>query len=129
VALTVVDASVVIGLLDSSDPLHGPATEAMLAHAGDDLRLPASAYAECLVGPVRRGRLELARSRLERLQLQIEPVTAAMAEQAARLRARFRWLRLPDALVIATGEVLEARTVLTGDRAWQRASRRIGAIR
>lgn len=128
-ALTVVDASVVVGLLDSSDPLHAPATEVMLEHAGDDLRLPASAYAECLVAPARSGRLELARSRLAELELQSEPLTAAIAERAARLRARFRSLRLPDALVIATGDVLDAKVVLTGDSAWRRISRRARVVR
>lgn len=128
-ALTVLDSSVVIALLDRADPLHQSATEAMLAHAGDDLRLPASAYAECLVGPARKGRLEAARSRMAELQLRTEPITGAVAEQAAKLRARFRSLRLPDALVIATGEVLGADDILTGDPAWRGASRRIQLVR
>jgi predicted nucleic acid-binding protein len=129
VALTVLDSSVVIALLDGTDPLHQAATEAMLAHAGDDLRLPASAYAECLVGPARRGRLDAARSRIAELQLQTEPLTGAIAERAAKLRARFRSLRLPDAQVIATAEVLAADVILTGDRAWGRASRRTRLVR
>jgi predicted nucleic acid-binding protein len=128
VALTVLDASIVIGLLDRSDPLHGDATTAMLAHAGDDLRLPASAYAECLVGPARRGRLDEARARLAELQLQIEPLTGAMAERAAELRSRFRSLHLPDVLIIATADILDADTILTGDAAWRRASSRVQLV-
>ncbi len=124
-ALTVLDSGVVIGLLDRSDPLHGAATAAMLAHSADDLRLPASAYAECLVGPARRGRLDDARSRLNELQLQVEPLTGAMAERAAELRSRFRSLRLPDVLVIATAEILGADAILTGDAAWRRANPRV----
>lgn len=124
-ALTVLDSSVVIALLDRSDRLHRPATAALLAHAGDDLRLPASAYAECLVGPARRGRLSDARARLTELQLDVEPLTSTMAERAAELRSRFRSLRLPDVLVIATAEVLDADAILTGDAAWRRASPRV----
>ena len=124
-ALTILDSSIVIGLLDRSDQLHQAATAAMLAHAGDDLRLPASAYAECLVGPARRGRLVDARARVSDLQLEIEPLTSTIAEQAAQLRSRFRSLRLPDVLVIATAEVLKADTILTGDAAWRRASPRV----
>lgn len=124
-ALIVLDSSVVIGLLDRSDPLHQAATAAMLAHAGDDLRLPASAYAECLVGPARRGRLGVARARLAELQFQIEPLTSTIAERAAELRSRFRSLRLPDVLVIATAEVLGADAILTGDAAWRRAHPRV----
>jgi len=129
VALTVLDSSVVIAVLDHDDPLHEAATGAMLVHAGDDLRLPASAYAECLVGPVRRDRLEAARSRIEDLQLRVEPLTDIIAESAAKLRARSRSLLLPDALVIATGEVLGAGIILTGDRAWRTISRRVRLVR
>jgi predicted nucleic acid-binding protein len=46
-----------------------------------------------------------------------------VAERAASLRARHGALRLPDALVLATADALDA-TVLTCDRAWARASRR-----
>jgi predicted nucleic acid-binding protein len=100
----------------------------MLKHSGDDLRLPASAYAECLMGPARRGRLNDARARLAELQLQVEPLTEAMAERAAELRSRFRSIRLPDALVIATADILKADAILTGDAAWRRASSRVQLV-
>jgi hypothetical protein len=100
----------------------------MLDHAGDDLRLPASAYAECLVGPARRGRLDEARSQVEALQLRVEPLTGVVAERAAELRGHFRSLGLPDVVVIATGEVLGADAILTGDAAWRKASRRVALV-
>lgn len=128
-ALTALDSSIVIGLLDRSDPLHRAATNALLTHAGDDLRLPASAYAECLVGPAKRGRLGDARARITALQLQVEPLTGPIAERAAELRSRFRSLRLPDVLVIATAEVLSADAILTGDAAWRRVNPRVEIVR
>lgn len=55
-ALIVLDASVVIAHLDARDALHTQATNYLDSHAGDDFRLPASAYAEVLVEPARTGR-------------------------------------------------------------------------
>jgi len=52
-------------------------------------------------------------------------LTSTIAEQAAQLRSRFRSLRLPDVLVIATAEMLNADTILTGDAAWRRADPRV----
>jgi predicted nucleic acid-binding protein len=120
VALIVLDASVVIALLDAHDALHPAARAALARHAGDDLRLPASAYAESLVGPARRGRLAAAKRAIAALLLEIAPITAQVAEEAAGLRARHPGLRLPDALVVATGSVLGAEVVLTGDARWRR---------
>ena len=122
-ALIVVDASVVIAHLDPADALHHASVKALLEHAEDDLRLPASAYAEALVDPARKGRLEDAQEKVARLLLRIEPIGAAVAEAAARLRAAQPSLRLPDALVLACGEVLAAEAVLTADRGWRRFAR------
>jgi len=123
VALIVVDASVLIAHLDPEDALHPQATNALLEHAADDLRLPASACAETLVEPARAGRLDEARTALAALQLQIVPIDGPLAERAASLRVRERRLRLPDALVLACGELLDADAVLTADRAWRRFDR------
>ncbi len=122
-ALIVLDASVVIAHLDPGDALHAQATRALLEHADDDLRLPASAYAESLVDPARKGRLDEAREAIAALQIQIVPIDGALAERAAGLRARERALRLPDALVLACGELLEAGAIVTADRRWRRFER------
>ncbi|MHB8643138.1 MAG: type II toxin-antitoxin system VapC family toxin [Gaiellaceae bacterium] len=122
-ALIILDASVVIAHLDPDDALHPSATSALLEHAGDDLRLPASAYAESLVDPARRGRLDEARDALSALQLQIVPIDGPLAERAASLRAYERGLRLPDALVLACGQLLGADVILTGDRGWRHFAR------
>lgn len=128
-ALIVLDASVLIALLDPADPLHGAATDALRRNAADDLRIPTSAYAECLVGPARRRRLGEARAAIGALMADLVALTGDIAEAAAQLRARHRALRLPDAVVIATGDVLEADVTLTGDVRWRRVSRRIRVIR
>ena len=122
-ALIVLDASVVIAHLDPEDRFHSSATSVLLEHAGDDLRLPASAYAESLVDPARKGRLDEARDALATLRLHIVPIDGPVAERAASLRARERGLRLPDALVLACGKLLGADVILTADRRWRRFER------
>ena len=122
-ALIVLDASVVIAHLDTGDSLHAAATAALNRYADDDLRLPASAYAECLVDPARKGMLPAARDHIAALGLEVVPIDRVIAERAAALRAGRRTLRLPDALVMARADALEAETVLTGDRRWRRLPR------
>ena len=129
-ALTVVDAGVLIGFMEATDT-HHPQARAALAAARDQqnaVAIPASAFAECLVIPVRRGEEDVAaiRALLASFPIAIAPVDAAIAAAAARLRARHgQRLRLPDALVVATAEVLGADVLLTTDQGWpsQRALR------
>ena len=101
-----------------------------IAHARrETLVLPASAYAEVLVDPSRRGpeAVTVVRRFVSDFGIRIDPLTADVAERAARLRARHGGLRLPDALVLATADALDA-TVLTCDRAWSRLSRRARVV-
>jgi predicted nucleic acid-binding protein len=119
VALIVLDASVLIAHIEEEDPGHAAAVAAFESHAGDELVLPASAYSETLVRPAREGRLEDVRRAVNLLTLRVVPIDAAMAEHAAVLRAGHSALRLPDALVLACGEALEADIVLTADQRWR----------
>jgi predicted nucleic acid-binding protein len=123
VALNVLDAGVVIGLLDSSDAHHPRARRALRSALDrhDDLVLPASAYSEVLVAPFRAGEDAVAKvdALLATLPARVEPLTAGIARSAAEMRAvHGRKLRLPDALVLATAEVTGASLVLTTDRRW-----------
>ena len=129
-ALIVIDASVVIGFLDATDEHHEAAVAALGASASDDLVLPATAYAEVLVAPARKGSRAVDRveEALAALTVRLESVTPAIARSAASLRARHRSLRLPDALVLATADVLGAAKVLTADRGWPRISRKVRLI-
>lgn len=122
-ALSVVDAGVIIGVLDAGDPHHDAARSA-IRHAidrGDALAVPASAYAECLVAPARAGReaMRAVDSFLADLAADVEPITRQLASRAAQLRARHgNRLRLPDALVVATALHLGADRVITTDAGW-----------
>ncbi len=122
-ALTVLDAGVVIAMLDATDAHHSVARAALreALDRGDALVLPASAYAECLVGPLRRGPEAAATvdAFVQALPARVEPVTRSIARAAAVLRARHgRAVRLPDALVLATAIELQAHRLLTTDAGW-----------
>jgi predicted nucleic acid-binding protein len=121
--LTVLDAGILIAVLDSSDAHHAASIEALResSGSGDALVVPASAYAEALVGPSRRGADAVATvdALLDALPAVIEPATREVAREAAALRARHgRALRLHDALVLATASIVGADQVLTTDARW-----------
>jgi hypothetical protein len=92
--------------------------------------LPGSAHAESLVGPTRRGPGSLASfdEFIAGFAIRIEPLSREVARRTAALRARHPRLRLPDALVLATGDVLDAALILTADAAWQSVSPRVQVI-
>lgn len=124
--LTILDAGVVIAALDASDAHHEATLEALreARTRGDALAVPASAYAESLVGPSRRGAEAVATvdAFLDALPARVEPATRDVARKAAALRAAHgRGLRLPDALVLATATSIGADLVLTTDAGWPEA--------
>jgi predicted nucleic acid-binding protein len=125
VALIHLDAGVLIGFLDADDAHHAGA-RTVIAGAldqGDRLGMAASALAECLVGPARRGvaAIDLVHDLCQRLPIAVVGLDLEIATSAARLRARHRTLRLPDALVVATAAVRQADTLVTSDRRWPAA--------
>jgi predicted nucleic acid-binding protein len=125
VGLTHLDAGVIIAFLDRDDGHHDVARSALSTALADSERLSiaASALAECLVGPARRGpqAVELVRTLIERLPVSVVDFDEEIATQAAVLRARHRSLKLPDALVIATAEHASADRLITTDRKWPTA--------
>lgn len=124
-ALIHLDAGVVIGFLDGND-VHHRAAHTMLAAAlrgGDRLAMASAAFAECLVGPARRGdaEIETVRALFDRLPIAVIELDLETAVVAARLRAAHRTLRLPDALVIATAIEQAADQLVITDRKWPAA--------
>lgn len=123
------DAGVVIGLLDANDAHHTSATQALAAaqRSGSRLAMAASAFADCLVGPARRGTRAVAivHELFGRLPIDVVDLDADTARAAAELRARHRSLRLPDALVLATAAQRSADELITTDRRWPTA-RKLG---
>lgn len=114
----ILDASVLIGLLDTADLHHSMAVKDVEAadRAGRRLLTPASAYSEALVSFARDGRVGEARDAIAAMGISVTPLTAAIAERAAELRARHERLRLPDAIVLATARDRDAELLSYDDR-------------
>ena len=125
----VLDSSVLLGLADPRDALHHRAVEALRDRHGRDLIVPASVFAEIMVGAIRFG--EHAAKRVEAmvddLATEVYPINREVARAAATIRARRNSIRFPDALVLATGAVLDAE-VLTGDKRWRDEPGRVTVI-
>jgi predicted nucleic acid-binding protein len=102
----ILDASVLIGLLDTTDAHHGRSVDEVEVadRAGRQLLIPASAYSETLVAFARAGRTRDAREAVAAMGIAIMPLTETIAERAAELRALHERLRLPDAIVLATAQ-------------------------
>jgi predicted nucleic acid-binding protein len=130
VALAILDASVVIAFRDPADALHARAVTAFRSHSHDEFALPATVYAEVLVAPRRHGPPAVASldEFIDDFGMQIVPLTAEIARHAALLRAQTASLRLPDACVLATADILGAASVLTGDVTWPKLSTRVQLI-
>jgi predicted nucleic acid-binding protein len=125
VATLILDASVLIGLMDRSDPHHATAVDDVETadHAGRSLQTPASAYSETLVAFARADQVPQARAAVAAMGITVTPLTAVIAERAAALRAMHSGLRLPDALVLATAREVDA-DLLTYDQRLAQLARR-----
>lgn len=126
--VTLLDAGVLIGALESDDAHHRTAVAELRRArlAREDLAIPAPALAEALVGPSDAGPKAEAvvDELLDRLAIEVVPTTEAIARVAARLRARHGTeLLLPDALVVATAVALPADRLVTTDRRWPSATK------
>jgi predicted nucleic acid-binding protein len=123
----ILDASVLIGLLDTADTHHDRAIDDVEAadREGRQLLLPASAYSETLVAFARARRLEAARRAIAAMGITVVSLTDTIAERAAELRARHTRLRLPDAIILATAQEMGG-SLLSYDR---RLSQLAGARR
>lgn len=121
-AKVLVDTAPIIYLLEGH-PVFGPRFAGLFeAESRGELAIAISTVtvAEVLVGPLQAGQETLAR-RYEKALLAFEVVAldAALAVQAARLRARYR-LKLPDAIQLATALEIGAAALVTHDRDYAR---------
>jgi predicted nucleic acid-binding protein len=127
VGLTVLDASVLIALFDAGDACHPAAMSAVLtrSRAQDSIMIPATALSEALVSPYRKS--PATGRRMEQLVDALGTVvdeTREIARRAAQIRAR-RSIKLPDALIVATGQDCNASEILTFDERWKNVDRRV----
>jgi predicted nucleic acid-binding protein len=83
--------------------------------------------AECLGGPYRTGREDLASIYIDlirdRPQLTVNAITREILIEAARLRSEVRTLRLPDAIHHATARIAACDILLTNDERFRGVAR------
>jgi len=121
VGALILDANVLIALLDRADPHHAKAVDDVEAADQTDRELvvPAGAYSEALVAFARAGRIADARAAIAAMGIAVVAISAGTAERAAELRAQHPKLRLGDAVVLATARSLSG-DLLTYDRSLAR---------
>ncbi|MGH3495692.1 MAG: type II toxin-antitoxin system VapC family toxin [Sciscionella sp.] len=128
----VLDSSIVLGFLERGDAHNATATSVVRElHAdGFTFLLPSTVLAEVLVGESRRGESSVTKRRAMLRQVfgPTRVIDDNVAAHAAQLRATHRSLRLPDALVIATGIVEDAASILTADKRWAAVDDRVRVI-
>lgn len=125
--LTLLDSSVVVGLLDRDDALHMAATAAVERELEErqTLALSAVSWMEVLTGAERASGSAFDGDRfLERGGIPVLSVDRAVAETAAGIRRRAargrRRIRTPDALVLGTADAHpDVDRVLTADAQWR----------
>lgn len=119
----VLDASVLIALVDGGDAHHARAREAIEGGraAGDQFVVPVAAYAEYMVRAYQADEAQAAirDTLIEAIPATVEPATRAISRRAAALRARHgRRLPMPDALIVGTALELGADRIVTADAGW-----------
>jgi predicted nucleic acid-binding protein len=124
--LSVLDASVLIALLDEKDAGRPVARVAVDESKRDhDLLIPVTAFSESIVAPYRRSRRDGQRAEAALAALgNLVDVTRDIASRAAQLRAT-RQIKLPDALILATAMQVAADQILTLDRRWRGMDSRV----
>jgi len=77
-----------------------------------------------LVKPLRDGRHDLPKQYRQILTnaagLTLYPIDETTCEHPAQLRAKYGWLRTPDALQVATALQHGAEIIVTNDEGWKR---------
>jgi predicted nucleic acid-binding protein len=125
-AVSVLDASVLIALLDENDVGRPVARAAVYQTKRDhELLIPVTAFSESIVAPYRRSRKDGQRAEAALAALgSLVDVGREIASRAAQLRAT-RQIKLPDALILATAMHVAADQILTLDRRWRGVDSRV----
>ena len=115
----VLDSDAVVGFLDRDDALHDVADAAVRDVVGEHrILVSAVTYAEVMTG-ARLGHHDEAAvgGFFAELISAILPVDVPVADRAAEIRSRFRSLRMPDALILASADTeASVDLIITGDQ-------------
>lgn len=123
--MIILDASVLIAHLESSDIHHVRATALLLDHCDDEFGCSAITLAEVLVGAIRVGRGDQARKALADMGVQSIGLPADSAVELAQLRVR-TGLKLSDCFVIHAAQIQRGAKVGTFDARLAAAAAALG---
>jgi predicted nucleic acid-binding protein len=128
----VLDASIVLAMLNTRDALHKPAQSAVYGYWAQnrEFTVPVSVLGEALVLASRSGAdaVDEVESFVDALASDVPVIDRRIVREAASVRAAKPSLKLPDALVIATGRVVDASIILTGDKKWCDVDMRVEVV-
>lgn len=100
-SVVVLDAGVLIALMNSKDAHHDWALGIFKQSLSSELFMSALTFAEVLVHPARNGQSDLFLKNIEKLGLKVVDVSKADAVELAEIRSQSK-LRMPDAVVAHT---------------------------
>lgn len=126
----ILDSCVMLGMMDPTDALHEASARAVRDRHREDFVVPASVFAEVLVAATREGAkvVRAYEEMIDDIAREVRPIDRETAKAAAAIRAKHKAIRLPDALVLATGHMLDAE-VLTAYQKWSRVDRRVTILK
>jgi predicted nucleic acid-binding protein len=119
------DSPPLIYYIEQNPRYRGPAKEFFEAFDGGVARGGTSVLTlvEVLAKPLRDGKLDIARKYREVLReavgISLISIDDATCNRAAELRAKYRWLKTPDALQIASALLQGADILVTNDDRWK----------
>lgn len=122
--MIVLDASVLIALLDAQDAHHRAARQILTAHVEEQYAASVLTVAEVLVHPTRAGVADRAAGALRALELSVVSLAEDDTFGLARIRAEYA-LRMPDAVVLHTAVATRAE-LATFDAALRSAAEQAG---
>lgn len=123
-ARIVLDAGVIIGLYDDSDPHHTWARDFMFQTASDRLMMSAINHSEILVYPIKAGVKDAFLAGIQGLDIKLDVSSLLESEQLARLRAE-TGLKMTDVCAIHLA-ASEDSILATTDKAVAKAAKSIG---
>jgi predicted nucleic acid-binding protein len=131
-AMVLLDTSTVLAYLSGAEPASAVAAsviDGFVASGRNPAIVSAITMMETLVRPMRAASstaIRLVDDFLLRFpNLRVDPVTAAVAREAARIRAATA-APTPDALILATAVAASAKVIVGNDRSWPDIARRGG---
>lgn len=124
--MIVLDANVLIGFLDATDPHHDASVTLLERRHTEGFAASVLTLAEALVHPTRANRQDAALSALTRIGVRILPIEPADAAALARVRSSYG-IRMPDAVALHTALKTHAG-LATFDVALSAAAERAGVV-